>query len=179
MAVTKAQKTAILADLTEQFQTAKSTTFTTYSGLTVGEMQELRRSLRADGARLVVAKKTLIQLAAKEAGLPELAATALEGPIAVAFAHEDELAAAQALHTFSKDHDQITLTGGILDGETLSKAAINQLATLPSKSALLGQLVSVLIGPVRGFVGVGHGVVSGFVRVVDAVAQQRAASEAA
>ncbi len=178
MAVTKAQKTAILKDLTAEFKTAKSSTFTTYSGLSVGELQELRRKLRADGARLIVAKKTLIQLAAKEAGLPEIPADTMAGPIAVAFAHEDELAAAQALHSFGKDHEQVTLTGGILESEHLDKAAINQLAVLPSKQALLGQLVSVLVGPLRGFVGVGQGVISGFVRALDAVEKKKAASEA-
>jgi large subunit ribosomal protein L10 len=174
MATTKLKKAEILTKLKDQFGRAKSVTFATYSGLTVAEISVLRRQLRATGNELVVAKKTLMKLAAKENGLPEPTDAALEGVVAAFFAYEDELAAPQALHEFSKQSDKVALVGGILDGELLGKAKINQLATLPNKTGLMGQLVGLLASPMRGFAGVGYGVLAGFARVLAEVEKKKA-----
>lgn len=175
MATTRQQKEAILADITEEFKNSSSTAFTAYSGLTVADIQELRRQLRGAGSRMLIAKKTLIQLAAKNAGLKEIPAETLKGPIAVVFSHEDELAGYQVLHKFSEDHEQISITGGIFDGEMLAKAKAQQLASLPGREALLGQLVGLLVSPLRGFVGIGNSLVGGLVRVLDAAREKKEA----
>jgi len=178
MAVTRQQKEAILEGLTEEFKTAGAAVFHSFIGMTVSQSEALRRSLREQGVRMIVAKKTLIQLAAKNAGLPEIPAESLTDAVAVSFAHEDELAAAQSVFKFGKDNDKVQLLGGLMDGAMVSKAEINQLATLPSRDQLLGQLVSVLIGPVRGMAGVGHGIISGFVRALSEVEKKKAAEAA-
>jgi len=178
MATTKAQKQQILASLTEEFKTAGSAVFTTYSGLTVSQFESLRRELREADVRVVVAKKTLINLAAKAAGFEEIPAENMEGPIAVAFAHGDELAAAQALHKFGKKNEQVTLTGGVMDGAQLSTAEVRQLATLPSREGLLGQLVGLLASPMRGVAGIGHSILSGTARVLSEIEKKKAADAA-
>lgn len=178
MAITRQKKEQILAELVEEFKTAGAAVFHTYQETTVQDIETLRKSLREKGVRMFVAKKTLMQLAAKEAGLPEIPEEALVDAVAVSFAHEDELAAAQELHTFGKENEQIQLLGGLMDGEMFGTAEIRKLATLPSRDQLLGQLVSVLIGPVRGMAGVGHGLVSGFVRALSEVEKKKAAEAA-
>jgi large subunit ribosomal protein L10 len=175
MAITKQKKSEILADLENEFKTSKSTAFTAYSGITVTQIQELRRKLREGSARMIIAKKTLIQLAAKNAGLKEIPAESMEGPVAAVFSHEDEMAGLQILHGAKEDFEQVEILGGVFDGEVLDKAKAQQLAQLPSKQALLGQIVGLLISPLRGFVGVGGGLVGGFVRVLDSVREQKEA----
>jgi large subunit ribosomal protein L10 len=175
MPVTKAQKAEILVALENEFKTAKAVAFTGYIGLTVADIQALRRDLRAEDVKLIVAKKTLIKLAAKNAGQPEPTDEIMAGPVAVAFAHGDELAAAQGLHKFSKDHEQVQLLGGILEGELLNQATIRQLAALPNREGLIGQLVGLLASPLRGIAGVGHSVLAGFVRALAEIEKKKAA----
>ena len=176
MAITKEKKSEILAKLEAEFKNSNSIAFSAYRGTTVAELTELRRMLREAGASFVVAKKTLIKLAAKNAGLKEIPEEALEGPVAVAFSHEDELAGFQLLQKFSKKNDAVALLGGIFDGELLNKIKVQTLANLPGKQALIGQLVGLLAAPLRGIAGVGYSVIAGFVRALSEV-QKKQASE--
>lgn len=175
MPITRAQKVVILAALTKEFETSASAMFATSSGLSVADSMKLRRVLHAKGVKLIVAKKTLIKLAAKNAGKGEIPDSSLPGAIAVAFAHEDELAAAQELHTFGQTHESVKLTGGVYDGEVLGATAVKQLATIPSKQALVGQLVGLFASPMRGIAGVGYQTLAGFARAIDAIAKKQAA----
>lgn len=174
MAISKSKKSAILVDLEAEFKNSKSVAFTAYTGITVADIQNLRTKLREGDARMVIAKKTLFKIAAKNAGLKDLTDESMEGPVAAVFSHEDELAGLQILEKSKKDFKQIEILGGVFDGEILDKVKANQLAALPSKDALLGQIVGLLASPMRGFVGVGNQVISGFVRALDAVREQKA-----
>lgn len=174
MPVTRAQKAEILSALTKEFETSASAMFATSSGLSVADSTKLRRALNAKGVKLVVAKKTLIKLAAKNAGKGEIPDGNLPGAIAVAFAHEDELAAAQELYTFGKTHEAVQLTGGVYDGEVLDAAKVKQLATIPSKQALLGQLAGLLLSPLRGVASASYQTMAGLARALDAAAKKQA-----
>lgn len=175
MAITKSKKSEILADLEQEFKDSKSVAFTAYTGITVSQIQDLRSKLREGEARMIIAKKTLIRLAAKNAGLKEIPAESLEGPIAAVFSHGDELAGLQILENSKKDFQQIDILGGVFEGDVISKSAAQQLAKLPSKDALIGQLVGLFAAPMRGFVGVGSALVGGFVRALDAIREKKAA----
>jgi len=174
MAINKAKKSEILAALESEFKNSASVAFTAYSGITVVEIQNLRQRLRESDARMVIAKKTLIRLAAKNAGLQEIPDESLEGPVAVVFSHADELAGFQIVEKSKKEFKQLEILGGVFENEILSRAKAQQLAQLPSKDALLGQIVGLLISPLRGFVGVGGGLLGGFVRVLDGWREKRA-----
>ncbi len=173
MAITKSKKTEILAELESEFKNSKSAAFTTFAGTTVADIQKLRTQLREGDARMFVAKKTLIRLAAKNAGMKAIPDESMEGPIAIVFSHEDELAGFQILEKSKKEFETIDILGGFFDGEVLDKSKANQLAALPSKTELLGQIVGLLASPLRGFVGVGSQIVGGFVRVLDGVREKK------
>jgi len=173
MAITKSKKSEILADLENEFKNSKSVAFTAYSGITVSAIQEIRRKLREADARMVIAKKTLISLAAKNSGLKEIPNESLEGPVAVVFSHGDELAGLQLIEKSKKDFEQLEILGGVFDGEILGKAKARQLAQLPSRDALFGQIVGLLVSPLRGFVGVGNSLVGGFVRALDGIREKK------
>lgn len=178
MAVSRQKKEQMLADLVEKFKTSKSVMFSQNRGLSVTDGQALRAKLRENGVELKVAKKTLIKLAAKEAGIKEIPSEALEGPIAAAFAFEDEIAAAKILFKESKTNEAIALVGGIFDGEAFGPEKALQLAQIPSKEELLAKLVGSMKAPISGFYGVLHGTMRQFVGTLQAIVDQGGTGEA-
>ncbi len=174
MALTKAQKVDIAKELAEKMKEAKSVVFADYQGLTVKELKELRTLLRKSGVTFTVVKKTLIKIAAKEAGFEgEFSRDIVEGPVGAALSMEDEIAAARLLHEFSKTHDNLKLRGALFEGRVLSLADTKELALLPGKEELLAKLVYLLKSPISGFHGVLNNTISGFVRVLNAVAEKQ------
>jgi len=171
MATSRAQKEAMLEQLTTDMKAAKSVVFVDLHGLTVEQSQELRRTLRDKGVKTKVAKKTLLVLAGKNNGL-EIDKASLQGQIAVAFSMEDEVAAAQELYKLGKKNELIKLVGGVFEGKVVDKAMINQVAQLPSKEELLAKLVGSMQAPISGFHGVLHGTLRGFVQVLKQVSEK-------
>jgi large subunit ribosomal protein L10 len=116
-----------------------------YQGLTVGQFTELRRRLRASGAEAHVVKNSILRLAAKEVGLPDLGA--LNGQLAVVTGSKDISAAAKVLKTFAAEFEKPKMRFGILDNQRFEAAQLTALADLPSMEVLRGQLLGVIQGP--------------------------------
>ncbi len=154
MALTKAEKTAQLTDLKEKMQKAQSVMFAHYIGLKVGEVSDLRGRLKTGKAEMKVAKKTLMQIAAKETGLPELPESAMDGAVACIFSFADPMTGAQVAFKYSKDHPQVELIGGVFDGKLLSQAEAVAFAKMPTRDQLLGMFVSMLQSPLRQFASI-------------------------
>ncbi len=174
MAITRQKKEQILQDLEAKLSKASAIYFAKNSGLSVKQSASLRRKLHEQGIDFVVAKKTLLKLAAKHLNMPELSDDSMEGPIGTAFGYDDVVTPAKVIKTLSKEFtdekgEKLTLTGGMIDGRVLSKAEAMQIASLPGREQLLAQLVGTMKAPIQGFYGVLHGVMSGFVRTLDAV----------
>lgn len=150
MPKTRVQKTETLAKLTDAFKKGKSVAFADYQGMTVQKVTTLRKQLHAAQVEYVVAKKTLLSLAAKEAGY-DVNVKGFPGMMSVAFAMDDEMAGVKTIGDASKDAT-IKLVGGIFDGVVIDQAQTIALSKLPTKSQLLGQLLSVLNGPASAFV---------------------------
>ncbi|OUZ07152.1 50S ribosomal protein L10 [Aeromicrobium sp. PE09-221] len=131
-------KTAAVAEIAESFRESNGVVLTEYRGLTVKQLQELRRSL-GQAASYAVAKNTLTKIAAKDAGV-ELADELLTGPTAIAFINGDVVEAAKGLRDFAKANTQLVIKGGFLDGKSLSADEINKLADLESREVLLAKL---------------------------------------
>ncbi len=173
MPLTRSQKTEILSNLTEAFKKAKSVIFTDFRGLKVHDANSIRGKLREQGLSMKVAKKTLIKMAAKEAGVQEIDENLLEGPISITISNEDELLPAKLLHTFFKEGLPLQIRGGFMNGQKLLPQEIKQLALIPAKPALLAQLVWTMNAPISGFHGVLSSTLSGFVRVLSAIQSQK------
>ncbi|MFH1621337.1 MAG: 50S ribosomal protein L10 [Patescibacteria group bacterium] len=136
--------------LVEEFKNAKSAAFADYQGLTVAQATELRRKTREVNVDYIVAKKTLLSLAAKEAGY-ELDAKKFPGMLGVAFGHEDEIAPAKVLGDAS-GITALKLVGGIFEGAVIPLEKVVALSKLPSKKELLGKVVGTIYAPVSAFV---------------------------
>jgi len=137
-------KTAAVAELTEDFKSADAIALTEYRGLTVGAMKTLRRSLGLE-TKYAVVKNTLTKIAAKNAGV-EIDETLLKGPSAVAFIKGDSINAAKALKEFQKENPLLVIKGGIFDGKAVSSAEIMKLADLESREVLLAKLAGAMKG---------------------------------
>ena len=144
------KKKQMVAEIAEKLKNSKSTILTDYRGLTVAEMNELRKQLREAGVEYKVLKNTLTRRATAETGLSELDQH-LTGPTAIAFSAEDVVAPAKILYKFSKDHEALEIKGGVVEGRVVGLDEIKELADLPSREGLLSMLLSVLQAPIRNF----------------------------
>lgn len=169
---TKDQKKNIVKDLAEKIKNSKSVVFSDFKGLKVKDMTDLRKELRKEGTDMKVVKKTLMNLALKDAGI-EMDTNKFEGQIAVTVSEQDEVAAAKIIAKFAKANENLKIVGGILGTKVLAKEEVTALAKLPSKEELLAKLVGTLNAPVSGFVNVLAGNIRGLVTVLKAVADKK------
>lgn len=160
MAKTRAQKEVTLTALSEGFRGAATVAFADYRGLTVAQVDELRKKMRDSDVRYIVAKKSLVTRAAKDAGY-DLNAKQFDGMLGVAFGMSDEIAPAKVLGDMSKT-TSVQIVGGIFGGSVVAKEKMVALSKLPSKLELLGTVVGTIYAPV-----------SAFVRVLNAVREAR------
>lgn len=171
---TKAQKEQLIAAVVEKINASKAMVFADFKGLTVKEVTTLKRELRVSGSSLLVLKKTLLNIALEKAGV-DVNGRNLEGQVAVAFS-TDEVSAAKAVADFAKPFkDKKIIVGGSLGVKALSIEEVKALAKLPTQDEMRAQLVGTLQAPIAGFVRALGGNISGFVRVLQAVAESRAA----
>jgi len=173
MPVTRQKKEDTLKALVDKFKKAEAVVFAQNNGLTVNEVQELRGNLREKNAEMKVAKKTLIKIAAKEAGYDqEIPDESMDGAIGVVFSYDDVLSGAKEVYEYAKKHDALALLGGLLDGKVMSIEEAQVLAAIPSKEELMTKLVYILKSPISGFHGVLNNTLGGFVRALDAIAKK-------
>lgn len=169
------QKEGLVVEIKDRLNDAGALLIADYRGLTVKEMQELRKLLRATGSELKVYKNSLAEIAIRELALPNLDAY-LAGPTAIIFTGEDPVAPAKALTTFAKTHKALELKGGLVENQVVDAAGVKAIATLPSRDELIAKLLGTMLNPIVGFARVLNGPVEAFARTVAAVADQKAAA---
>ena len=138
----RADKSAVVAEIAEQFRASSGAVLTEYRGLTVKQLKELRRSLGGN-ANYAVVKNTLTKLAAKDAGV-EGFDDLLAGPSAIAFITGDPVETAKGLRDFAKANPLLVIKGGVLDGLPLTPEEIKKLADLESREVLLAKLAGAM-----------------------------------
>jgi large subunit ribosomal protein L10 len=132
--------------LTEKLGRAKAIYITQYLGLNVEDVTELRREFHSNGVEFLVAKNTLLKLAAKSNKIDGLDPY-LSGPTAVALSYEDPTGPARVLKKFTKDHDLPEVKGIVFDGDVLDGSEFKRIADMPTKEQLLGMLAALLQSP--------------------------------
>ncbi len=145
-----AKKQAKVEALVEKMKSANSFVVADYSGLTVEQVTKLRNELRENGCEMKVIKNNITRRAAEAAGYGELA-EGLTGPNAVAFSHEDSVAAAKVIFEFAKENSALELKVGVVDGEFMDNDKIQQIATIPSREVLLTMFAAGLLQPIKEF----------------------------
>ena len=161
MAISKDKKNTLVADLTELMNSSKMTVYARYQGLTVAELQELRKKARENGVKIKVVKNRLVRVAMNSVAVyKDTDTTGLTGQLLYAISDTDEVAPAKVLAEFAKTHDILQIAGGFNDsGANLSDADVKSLASLPSKNELIAQVVANLLSPVNESIsGIANGV---------------------
>lgn len=166
-----ANKEAMIAELNEKFSSSSAIVLTEYRGLSVAQLKELRRSIMAN-ASYIVAKNTLIRIAAKNAGVTAFD-DLLVGPTALAFVHGDIASAAKALRNFAKDNPLLVIKSGYLDGSALSAADVAKLADLETREVLLAKAAGAMKASLFKAAYTFNALPSQAVRVVDALRQKQ------
>jgi large subunit ribosomal protein L10 len=169
------EKDAVIDEVARLLTDSDTLFVSDYRGLTMGQLTLLRGKLRESGATLKVVKNTLGTIAADRVGRPE-ARELLSGPTAVTFCGADPVAAAKALSDFARTNPQLEVRGGLLAASLIDADGVKAMASLPSRDVLLGQVVGTIAAPMTGLVTVLQGTISGFVRALNQVAEQRAAT---
>jgi large subunit ribosomal protein L10 len=142
---TEAKKAAVAA-LTEDLSAAKATIVADYRGLTVSELQSVRRALRGEGIKYRVVKNRLAKIAAQDAGNAELVGL-LDGPTALAMGGSDEVALARTFLDAVRPYKTVVVRGAVLSGRRVDAESVSRLATLPSREVLLSQLAGGMAAP--------------------------------
>ncbi len=138
------EKAAKVSERGQKFTDSAAVVLTEYRGLTVKDLQDLRRSL-GDGATYAVAKNTLALLAAREVGIEGIEST-LVGPTAFAFITGDIAKVTKGLRDFAKAHPFLVIKGGVLEGKFLDAKAVLKLADLESREVLLSKMAGAMKG---------------------------------
>lgn len=143
-------------------------------GLTVKEVEGLRRAIRESGAIMKVYKNTIMQKALAELDMVNMDEI-LAGPSAFVFCGGDVAAAAKAVTEFAKENEKLEVKGGMMDGKFVNAEEIKAIASLPSKEVLLAQIAGAISGVARGLAVSINGIPSGLARAIQQVADQKAA----
>lgn len=142
------EKAQVVEQLKEKFEGSQATVLVDYRGLNVAEITELRKQLRENNIDYKVYKNTLARRAVEGTELESLTDT-LVGPTALAFSKDDVVAPAKVLHNFAKEHKNLEIKGGVIEGKVASLDDIKELSTLPDHTGLVSMLLSVLQAPIR------------------------------
>jgi large subunit ribosomal protein L10 len=172
MAVSRADKDTEFGELQTAFRGADTAVLVDYRGITVPQVTELRRQIRATGAQYRVVKNSLAKRAATGTTLEGLAAQ-FKGPTAVVYTKKDPVAMAKALTTFVKATPTMSIKAAVVQGRAAAASAVSDLATLPSREELYAKLLFVIQAPMQQLVTVLSAVPRDLVNVLAAAERKR------
>ncbi len=175
--VDRAEKSAAVAELGEVFKTTKVVVVAHYSGLTVAQMQLLRRQMRQAGASVKVAKNRLAKIALEGSDVASIASL-LKGPAVIAYSG-DPVAAPKAAVDFAKTNEKFVILGGAMGKTSLDPNGVKALAALPSLDELRAKIVGLVQAPATKIAQVVVAPASKLARVVHAYASKSGESAAA
>jgi len=152
LAVTKAKKAETLEAYRELLSRSKALIITQYGGMTMKELDKVRRALRDSQSEFHITKNTVVTIALKEHGydVPE---KWLTGSTAVAFCFQDAAAVAKSLTDLSKDITKLSVVGGVVDGASIDSEGVKAIASLPPIETLRAQLIGLISSPATGIAG--------------------------
>lgn len=172
----RAEKAAVIDEITADINESSAVFAVDYRGITVTQVADLRSKLRESDTTFRVVKNTLTERAADQAGAESLKAL-LEGPTALAFVKGDAAAAAKTISDAAKEIELLPFKGGLMDGNALSVDDIKAISKLPSREVLYGQLVGIVASPITGLARSLNGLLGGLAIALAGVQEKKESGE--
>ena len=144
--LSRENKHEVINQLNEKFKTHSSVFVLSYKGLTVKELEGIRKDLREVNSEFRIAKNSLLKKAAEETDAQEIS-DYFVGTTAVAFCHEDSTSAAKVFVKSSKEFENLIIKGGLIEGKKVDVSEIEKISKLPSRTELIGQFAGLLTSP--------------------------------
>ena len=165
MALTKEQKQKIVEELKENIDKQKSMVFVAIEGLKAADLFDLRKRLKAADCLLIVAKKTLLDIAFKERKVG-IDMEKLAGQVALVFGFKDQISPAKIPYNFSLGNKNLKILGGFYENKLRDAEEIITLARIPSREELLARVVGSISAPISGFVNVLQANIKGLIYIL-------------
>lgn len=170
--LTKSQKESIVDEVSGKIKNAKALVFSDFKGLKVKDMTKIRKDLRSVDVEFRVLKKTLANIALKQAG-KEVDVKKMDGQVALVISEKDEVVAAKLLAKAAKENENVRILGGMIDSKYMDASEVLALSKLPCKEELLAKLVGTINAPVSGFVNVLAGNIRNLLNVLRAIGDNK------
>ncbi|MFH1894505.1 MAG: 50S ribosomal protein L10 [Patescibacteria group bacterium] len=165
MPLSKEQKKKALSAIKEKIAKQKAMFFVDFAGFKVKDMSSLRKKIRGLDAEFKVAKKTLMDLALKEAKL-QIDVKKMPGEIAMVMGYKDEVSPAKLIWETSRTNKNLKILGGFMNNKLMTKEEVEFLAQLPGKDELLAKVVGSIASPMSGVLNVLQGNIKGLIRIL-------------
>jgi large subunit ribosomal protein L10 len=162
------EKVKLVEQIKEDITGADAVWVVDYRGLTVKQAEDLRRRIRAEDAVYTIYKNTFTIRALQESALPDMGSI-LEGPSGFVFANGDPVATAKVLKQFARENPELSIKGGLFEGQVLDDTQVVAMADMPSREELIGQIVAMLANPLYEVIAAidGSGPIYGFLDAIE------------
>ncbi len=147
------EKEQLVSEVKDSLAKAESIIVAGYKGISVAQMEQLRKKMKESGSRVKVAKNRIYSIALKDSIFSDVAQL-LKGPVLVCWSEEDPVAPAKVLSAFAKKESKIEICGGALEGKLLSVNDVKALSSLPSIEGLRASLVGLISTPARNIASI-------------------------
>ena len=173
MSLTKQQKKEVINSIQDSYNKRSHLIFCDFSGVSVSQLQDLRKKLREAGAKMLIVKKTLLKRALNTINETKKVDTdSWKGSVSVTFAPQGAIEVEKALNDFANEQESFKILGGLFEGDVMDASGVTTLASIPGREQLLGNLVGLLNEVPVSFVRVLNGVQRNFVLTLDAIAKK-------
>lgn len=172
----RSEKQQIITDVAEKVSRAKSMFFADFTGITVEQVNELRREFRKSGIEYKVVKNTLARKALESVTGYDTVLDKLVGPTAIAFSYDDPVAPAKIIKKFREKHEKLDVKVCVLEKQVYDGSKLAELAKLPSRAEMVAGILGSIQAPISGIVGAISAVMRDLVSVVDAIEKKKQAA---
>ena len=171
----KNEKTKIVAELKDKISRAHGMYFADFTGITVQQVNELRRELYKAGIEYRVAKNTLVRKALESLSGYDQVYEKLVGPTAIAFGYDDPIMAAKILKKFSEKNNVLKVKACVIEKQVYDGNELSNIANMPSRPEMMASIIGSIQSPISGLVGTINAVMRDLVNVLDAIEKKKAA----
>ena len=171
----RSEKDQIIAEVKEKAGRAKGMFFADFTGITVEEINELRREFRKSKIDYQVVKNTLAKKALESVGGYDTVLPRLQKPTAIAFAYDDPVAPAKIIKKFREKNEKLVLKVCVIEKQVFEGTKLNDIAKLPTRGEIIAGVLGSIQAPMTGIVGAIGAVMRDIVNVIDQIEKKKAA----